>query len=181
MAIKIPEDSFFIPTVNLFTADFNTPTPGYYDWGVTANENQEVLGISPGFLYFMSIMNFGATIDEGTFLQNVSTIPTVQFLTKNSGKTLYGGGYPIANYLKNNDMSAFFWTPQRDDQIVATFRGVLGQNAALAGVPSITAHVSLNMFQIVNKEFINKFFHVTGANQNKAGVAKVGPEWEKRL
>lgn len=178
---KLPDDSLFLPTVNLFTADFNVPTVGFYDWGVAANIGQEVLGISPGFLYFMSIINFGATVDEGTFLQNVNTIPRVQFLTKLSNKGLFGGGYPIANYLKSNDLSAFFWTSQNDDTLIATFTGLLGQNAALAGVPSITAHVSLNIFQIVDKPYISKFFGQTGADPSKAGAIKLAPEWERRV
>lgn len=178
---KLPEDSLFLPTVNLFTATYNSPTVGYYDWGVAANTAQEVLGISPGFLYFISIMNFGATVDEGTFLQNVNTIPRVQFLTKLTNRGLYGGGYPIANYLKNNEVSAFFWTSQQDDALVATFTGVLAQNATLAGVPSITSHVSLNMFQIVDRAFISKFFNVSGADPSKPGIIQVPPSLERRI
>lgn len=179
--VKIPDSSFLIPTVNLFTADYNTPTPGYYDWGVAANTNQEIFGISPGFLYYMAIMNFGATVPEGDFLANVSTIPKIQFGTSLTGRSLFGGGYPIANYLKNNEISAFLWTAQKEDTLIGTFTGVLSQNAALAGVASITAHVSLNLFQIVDKDFTNKFFGVTKANQNAAGAIQVGPEWDKRL
>jgi len=179
--LSIPSNSFFIPAVNLFTADFNAPTVGYYDWAVAANTNQEILGISPGFLYYLSIMNFGATVPEGDFLANVSTIPKIQFSTRLTGKSLYGGGYPIANYLKNNDISAFFWTTQRDDALLGTFTGALTQNAALAGVPSITSHVSLNLFQIVEKPFIDKFFNVTKADQKSAGAIVLGPEWDKRI
>lgn len=178
---KLPDDSLFLPTVNLFSADFNVPTVGFYDWGVAANTNQNVLGISPGFLYYISIINFGASINEGTFLENVATIPRVQFLTKLSGKGLYGGGYPIANYLKNNDISAFFWTAQQNDALVATFTGTLGQNASLAGVPSVRAHVSLNIFQIVDKAFIAKFFGLTGADGSKAGAIKLPETWERRI
>lgn len=178
---KLPDDSLFLPTVNLFTADYNTPTLGQYNWGVSANINQQVLGISPGFLYFISIMNFGASIQEGDFLENVDTIPRIQFLTALSNKGLYGGGYPIANYLKNNDISAFFWTSQNADFLVATFTGVLNQNAALAGVPSITAHVSLNIFQIVDKAFISKFFGSTGSDSTRPGALRLPPDLERRI
>jgi hypothetical protein len=178
---KLPDDSLFLPTVNLFTATYNTPTPGYYDWGVAANVGQTVLGISPGFLYFISILNFGATIAESDYLQNLSTIPRVQFLTKLTGRGLYGGGYPIGNYLKNNDMGAYFWTGQNNDSLIATFTGVLAQSASLAGVPSITANVSLNAFQIVDKAYIEKFFGLTGADPRKAGAMVLPADLERRV
>lgn len=178
---KIPSDSFFLPSVNLFTATFNTPTAGQYDWGIAANVAQEVQGISPGFLYFISIMNFGATINEGDYLENISTIPRVQLLLSKSGKNLYGAGYPIANYLKNNDISAFFWTTVKDDGLAATFTGVLNQSAALAGVATITAHVSLNCFQIQNRKYIDQFFGITGEDSGKPGIIAIPRELDRRI
>lgn len=178
---KLPPDSMFLPSVNLFTADFNSPTAGKYDWAVAANQNQEIMGISPGFLYFISILNFGATIQEGVFLENVETIPRIQFLLSKSAKGLFGGGYPIANYLKNNELAAFFWTTARADSLVGTFTGTLGQNASLAGIASVTSHVSLNCFQIVDKAFINEFFGLSGANRGAAGMLQLPKELERRL
>jgi hypothetical protein len=177
--IEIPASSILRPTSNLFTATFNTPTAGKYNWGVSANTDVEILKISPGNLYVIRIVNFGATVDEGDFLENVETIPKISMSLLKAGKAVFGGPFPFVNYLKNNEVIGFFWTPFRDDQLLGTFTGQLGQNASLAGVSSITAHVSLNIFEITDQDYINKFRGIEPA----AAGARVGvpPELERRI
>lgn len=158
ISLNLPKGSFFRPASKLFTADFNTPELGKYSFNVTANENVDVIGINPSNLYFFSIMNFGATIPESTYLENLEVVPTVDFHLKQSGTQLFGQGYPLTNYLKNNEISAFFWSRQEKDFLVGTFRGLLGQNGSLAGIPAIIATVAVNIFEITDQKFISDFF-----------------------
>ena len=185
MAVQwtLPDSSMFLPTANIFEATYNTPTLGFYDFGKAANSLQAVQGISPGFLYFIGLMNFGASMGEPVYLENISTIPRVQFYTKRSGKSLYGGGYPLTKYLPGNDVSAFAWTSEKDDEISATFTGILSQNASLSGVPSIRAQVSLNIYQIMDRAFIKKFFNLAGdvANPAEGNIIALPPGWERRI
>ncbi len=136
--------------------------------------------MSPGSLYVIRILNFGTTVpDEGVYLSNIETMPSVAFSLQKADKSVFGGPYPFVNYLKNNEVNAFFWSNIQQDNLRGTFRGLLGQNASLAGVTEITAHVSLNIFEITDAEFLKAFFGIFG--QAAGAVLGVPKELERRI
>ncbi len=168
--LVIPRDSIFRPVVNLFTASFNSPTLGKYNWGVTANVKQTVLNINPQNLFFISTMNFSATVPESAFLENIETTPKIQFVMDQNSESMYGGAYPVAKYLGDNDISAFFWSRQADDILTATFTGQLGQNASMIAFSSVIAVVALNTYEITDKDFIERFFHIQKTGEQISNV-----------
>src|SRR3954469_25648483 len=71
MDVRIPHGSIFRPIVKRFTATFGSPTIGKYDFGTVANRNVKILPISQANLFYISILNFSASIVEGAFLENI--------------------------------------------------------------------------------------------------------------
>jgi len=179
-SLVIPRDSIFRPVVNLFTATFNTPTLGKYNWGVPANQKQEVLKINYQNLFYISTMNFSATVPESAFLENIEITPKVQFVMDQNNESMYGGAYPLVKYLHDNDISAFFWSRQADDILTATFTGQLGQNASMIAFSSVIAVLALNTYEITDKAFIEKFFHIQKMGEQISNVV-VPPSLERRI
>ncbi len=180
MNLTIPRNSIFRPVVNTFLATFNTPTAGKYDWNVAANIDQAVMTLAGHNLYYLALMNFSATVDEGDFLQNISTAPRVQFRSGQNKAALFGGSYPLAKYLVNNSIGSFFSSPQKSDTLTATFTGVLNQNAALISFPTITAVLAMNVFEIIDRDFINEYNGMKKTGEPMINVV-IPPEFDKRI
>jgi len=161
MNLTIPLSSIFRPVVNLFTATFNSPTPGVYDWAVAANTDQAVMTLTGHNLYYLALMNFSATVDEASYLENIATAPRVQFRSGQNKAALFGGSYPLAKFLTNNAIGAFFSSPQKSDTLTATFTGVLNQSASLISFPTITAALAMNVFEITDRKFIDEFHGIS--------------------
>lgn len=169
LSVKIPPSSLFRPSAGIFTATYNVPVVGKYSFDVPANANVDLMGLNYSSLYLFSIMNFTATVPESAYLENIETIPNVDFKLKQSGAQLFGAGYPLVTYLSNNEIAAFFWTTQEGDTLQATFKGQLGQNASLSAFGSIVAQISCNIFEITDQTFIDSFrgsaaFAAAGSN-----------------
>jgi len=178
--LTIPRDSIFRPVVNLFTANFNAPTLGKYNWGVAENKKQRVLNNNYHHLFYISTMNFSATVPESAFLENIEITPKVQFVMDQNNESMYGGAYPLVKYLHDNDISAFFWSRQADDILTATFTGQLGQNASMIAFSSVIAILALNTYEITDKAFIEKFFHIQKQGEQISNVI-VPPSLERRI
>lgn len=176
----IPKDSIFRPTTNLFTGTFNNPLLGGYDFKIAANTLQTVLPMTKSNLYLISIINFSATCPESAFLENISTIPQLRFYTKQNKKPLYGGQYPLARYLVNNEVGTFFESPQSDDTLLASFEGTLNQSASLIPFASITVVVALNIWEITDRAFINAYHKIKTLDQGKTTIT-IPSQFESRV
>lgn len=180
MILTIPRNSIFRPLVNTFTATYNSPTVGQYNWAIAANTDQQVMQINSQNLFFISIINFSTTLPEGDFLSNILTVPQIRFRTKQANQSLFGGAYPLGKYLINNEIAAFFQSKQDKDNLVATFTGSLGQNADLIAVSSVKAVVALNVFEISDAKFIAEFNGHVAAGK-AIGNVQIPPDLVRRI
>lgn len=180
MNLQLPADSFFRPTVNLFTGKFNAPTLGVYDFGVAANRLQPVLPLTSSNLYFISIINFSATCPQPAFIENIAQVPQLRFYTKQNGKPLYGGQYPLANFLVNNEVGTFFVVGQADDTLLATFDCVLNQSASLIPFAAITVVCAFNIWEIKDRKFIDSYHKIKPLNPGQK-ISVVPPIFDGRV
>lgn len=155
----IPQDSRFIQTVNRFTALFNVPTLGQYNFENGAvNEYVTVLNsLQKNHIYMIEKYSFSATIDEGVFLEATANICTFQLFRAIDRQVIYQVPIQLINYADGVSCIGYFWAAQENDQLVATFRGLLNQPAPLVGVPSVVAQVTLNIYEIVDTDWIQDF------------------------
>lgn len=163
---EIPKDSRIIQSVNLFTATFNNPTIGSYDFGVAANVGQTVIRMRPQSIFLLEKMSFSANIDEGDFLEAVTTTP--QFLLRRliDGQSVFYKPIPIVSYIDGEDEIAYTWTKERvgtpgnqdnPDELIVDFTGVLAQTAALVGRATIRAQVTFKFYEIINSTWVKRF------------------------
>lgn len=179
LVASFPHGSIFRPTSKIFSATFNTPTAGQYDFGIAANRDQELLSLNPNSLYYLSVLSFSANIPESAYLENISTIPTLNLFLKKSGAQIFGQGYPLVTYMQGIEVSAFFWTQQLGDTLIGTFTGILDQNSSLSGVPTINSQCSLNVHEVTDREFIRNFLgNIT--KQEKVDI-RMPDKWKDRV
>lgn len=157
----LPKDSRFRQTVNRFTATFNTPSLGQYNFEVPANTLQSVLPLDNKLVYFIDSMSFSADITEGSYLTNIDTFPECQLFYKQGNRVVYVKPIPLVQYYDGVSTDTFaFSTMAQDgqiDELQISMRGILNQNASLVGVGEINAQVSFNIFEVINQEWINNF------------------------
>ncbi len=163
---EVPKDSRFIQSVNTFQATFNNPTVGGYNFGVAANTGQTVIKLRPTSIFLLEKLSFSCNIDEGDFLAAVTTTP--QFLLRRliDGQTVFYKPIPIVSYIDGVDAITYVWTKEKvgtsgdntnPDELIIDFSGILTQTAALVGVPSLTAQVTFNFYEVINSDWVKQF------------------------
>lgn len=157
MQVTIPRSSIFRPIVKKFVASFGNPTVGQYNFDVAANRNVSLMPINYGNLFFISFLNFSASIPENAYLENVVRVPQLLFLTKQNAINIFGGPQPFVKYLPQNEVNAFFRSRQKNDFLTGTFTGALEQSASLVGPSQVIAVVSANLFEIQDQKWIREF------------------------
>jgi len=176
--IKIPHSSIFRPIVKRFTATCGTPSLWKYDFGTAANQNVKILPISQGNLFYISLLNFSASISESAFLENIESDPQIVFLTKQNGINVFGGPQPLIKYLPQNEVSSFFRSRQRGDELTGTATGVLTQSGSLVGPDAITIALALNVWEITDQDWIRAFDRIP---KDQIGEVEIPWDIQKRI
>lgn len=159
VAKTIPKDSRFIQSLNLFNATFNVPALGQYSFNVPANTGQIVFPITKTSVFFIERYSFSCNIPEGAYLENIiaANVPVFRLRRQADGLVIYKKPLPCVNYIDNAEAIVFFNSDNEFDNLIADFTGILNQSAALVGVPVVTAQVTLNLYEIVESEWIRKY------------------------
>lgn len=154
-----------IETNNRFSAQFNNPTAGEYDFGIAANTDQVVIAnLNPNFVYLIDRVSFSASIPEGVYLESVTTTatPSARLRFLNTSYGIYPRPLPGVNYKDNLEWRFFFWTEKANDQLLVTFDGSLQQVAATVGIPWIYANLSFVIYEENNLTIATKIKEATG-------------------
>jgi len=144
-----------IETSNQFVATFNVPTPGQYDYGIAANQNQVMIArLNPNFVYLIDRVSFSASVPEGVYLESVNVQPQFRLSLRQTQYGIYPRPLPGVNYKDNLEWRFWFWTEKHNDQLLVTLTGSLNQVAATVGVAAITANLSLVVYEENNLDII---------------------------
>lgn len=153
----IPHTARPILTTNIFTATFNAPTPGKYDFGIPANRGLLVTQMFTGTIYLLERISIGATVPEGDFLEAVETIPLLTLKRSQANEIEYKLPLPVVNYVDDSELVMWAFTEKARDDLILDLTGVLIQTAALVGVTSIKLNVSYALYAIESTEFYKHF------------------------
>lgn len=151
---QIPPQSRLIPTSTRFSAAFNTPTVGVYDFTNTAaNSSVKVIDLLPSTIYFIDRISVGGNITEAQFLEAINQFCFLFVKKKLNNRNLYQTSIPIMNYIDSGELSNFFWTDKRNDELQITFQGVLNQLPSMIGISPVSIQVSFNIWAIDQSYF----------------------------
>lgn len=166
----VPHQSRFAQTGNVFTASFNVPTVGVYDFGVAANRDVVVLELQPNTQYLIERLTIGGDISEADYagaLALAAGAPSLSLRRRLDGVTVYETPIPILRYIQNQEAAVWLASDNAGDALTATLTGVMNQTAALVGISSIALSVSFAVYAvestIYNRAFLGSQSMETGA------------------
>ncbi len=173
LIVQLPPGTQFYQPVVRFTATFNAPLVGGYDFNVPGNTDVPIQVVARNHLYLLERYSFSATINEGAFLDNVSTVPTLAVRLPKENRLIHPNPIPLVNYVDGLEAMMYAFGDQLQN-LVGTFRGQLTQAGALVGVNTITAQVQFNIYEIKNLNWINNFLGTTHGGQARNLVLPKG-------
>jgi len=154
---QIPQTARFIPTSNVFSATFNAPALGQYDFGIAANRGQEVIPLQPNTVYLIERMRAAGTVEEGAYFESVATLPTVIITRSIRDERVYSRPIPLNTYSDGWEVAAWVTSDKIGELLTMTFTGVLNQVAATVGVLTIKVNISLSIFAVDSAWFTAHF------------------------
>jgi hypothetical protein len=169
---SIPKTSIYLQTANIFTASFNVPVPGFYDFNIPANQNRNVLQMDKNAVYLINKITIGGSIAQESYLQNMVVVPSIVLKYSTEFQRVYNLSIPVVQYVDGLEAVAWFWTEKLNEMLTMTIdTGRLSQDAILIGVPSVSLNVTLSIFEIKDNGFIQSFKSdnhetVVGKNSN---------------
>lgn len=160
----IPRSSRFWQVSASFQAEFNAvngvPTgSGQYDFGQTVNESVLLMPVATrkNTVYWFDVWNVGGDIGETDYLDAIATVPTARLERKFSRESIYSRPLPVVNYVDNQIITAWFKDEKGNDEIRMTFLGLLNQTANLVGVQFINIFVSMNIYAIDARYWVEHY------------------------
>jgi hypothetical protein len=141
-----------------FTATFNVPTAGTYDFAIPANTGVLLMPITTFPVYLIDQFYVSATVDEGPFVQALTAdLLRVQLRRGSDGQAIFPEPVPTIKYSDGAQCSAYFTGAKINDTLLIDCLGKLSQPAALVGVAAITLQVGFRMYEIIDNEWIQRF------------------------
>lgn len=172
---KIPDGSRLMIVGGVFSADFNNPTIGRYDFteSLTAGgdyRNRKVnLGIelNPGSLYYADKLSFNCNIAESDFLETIDlssqeNIPKFYMRTSVDLKSVYAYSSRIFKFYENFEIGQYFFNSNVKNYLLADFGAKFKQNANMVGVATMFAQLSMSIYEIVDTDFIGEWRNKNG-------------------
>lgn len=154
----IPKTSTYLSTRNEFTAAFNVPTLGLYDFNTAANVRRPVLTLNTNAIYLINRIAIGGTIPLEEYLFNIVTLPLMFLEFTIENQRVYALQLPIVQFYDGLEAVSWFWTDKGGEELSMTLKtGQLSQDPFLVGTASVKINVSLSIFEINDNGFIQSF------------------------
>jgi hypothetical protein len=148
---KIPHQARFVSTANIFTATFNNPVVGAYDYGVAGNVNQVILRLQRNTVYLIERISVSGDISEENYtdaldLSVAARLPRLTLRKSQDLMSVYESAIPLPGYVAQQEAAVFVRTQRDQDDLTATVTGRLNQTAALVGRADVRLTVSFAIY-----------------------------------
>lgn len=155
---EIPSNSRYRDRSVRFTATFNVPTLGRYNFAVAANTGVLLMPLSTFPVYLVDSIYVSATVDEAAFVQALDAdLVRVQLRRSSDGQAVFSEPVPTVKYAEGQTCAAYFQGAQQQDALVIDCLGQLTQPAPLIGVAAITLQVGFRIYEITDNDWITRY------------------------
>lgn len=163
--VKIPSKSLVFRPTARFVATYNVPTPGKYDFTNEGapnfvNVNVPLMALKRQSIYLIDRWTFNTTVSTDLYQQGISTNPNPQIrlkLIRKSDTIITQTAWDVDAEVSDEEIMVWFHTDQDEDQLVASFEGQLDQVGDLINFSEILASLKLNVYQISNRAWVEKY------------------------
>ena len=152
---SLPRRIRYIPASGIFTAAFNVPTAGKYDFAGQSITFIEKL--SPGSVYLIDSFSVGGNISGEDYLSAIDVVPRIKLCKAQDDENVFDGDIPLSGFFSDRQLVHFFETGLNNCTIKAILTGSLIQTVDLIGVPSVSLSVSFSLHRIDEKDYAKNF------------------------
>jgi hypothetical protein len=152
---QLPRRIRFIPASAIFTALFNVPAAGKYDF----NSQTQVFvpKLLPNTVYMIDAFSVAGNVSSEDFLSAIENVPTLAIQKTLNNEQIFDGPIQIQNYSTDRQIVHFFKTGANNTGINATLKGRLNQIPSFIGIPAISLSINLSIHAIDESGFEKMF------------------------
>jgi hypothetical protein len=148
---QLPRKIRFIPASAIYTAAFNTPTLGKYDFN--GQQKVFVTKLLPNTVYLIDAFSIAANIAQEDFLSSINTVPLLNLRKTLNDENIFDVPLQIQNYSTDRQIVHFFKTGLDNCGLAANLTGILDQTANLVGVSNVTLSINFSLHAVDASDF----------------------------
>lgn len=151
ISYNLPRRIRYIPASAIFTANFNTPTLGKYDFA--GIEKIFVLKLLANTIYLIDSLSIAGTVAGEDFLQSIDLVPIFTLRKSIDKESIFDVPIQIHNYATDRQIVHFFRSKKTNESLIADVKGTLNQLPSFVGLPSISLSINLSIHAIDSSDF----------------------------
>jgi hypothetical protein len=155
IAPTIPRRIRYIPASGIFTAAFNAPTIGSFDF----NGQYIVLvpNLLPNTVYLIDSFSLSGNVAGEDFLNSILTVPSLSVMKTLEKEAIFDRPIQIHNFFTDRQIVRFFKTGNNKTGLAATLTGNLNMIPAFVGIASISLSINFSLHAIDDSQFEKEF------------------------
>jgi len=148
---NLPRKIRYIPASAIFTAQFNTPTIGKYNF----NGQQKIFveKLLPNTVYLIDAFSIAGTVASEDYLSAIESIPLLNLRKTLNDENIFDVPMQIQNYSTDRQIVHFFKTGLSNCGLAANLTGKLNQIAAFIGILTISLSINFSLHAIDTSDF----------------------------
>lgn len=147
----LPRKIRYVPASAIYTAAFNAPTVGKYDF---AGQSKIFINtLLPNTVYLIDSFSIAGTIASEDFLASINTVPLLNLRKTLDNENIFDVPLQIQNYATDRQIVHFFKTGLNNCGLCASLSGLLDQIPATLGLASITISINFSIHAVDASDF----------------------------
>lgn len=147
----LPRKIRFIPASAIFTATFNAPTVGKYDFA-----GQQIVYVEkllPNTVYLIDSFSIAGNVAAEDFLSSIDIIPNLNLRKTLNDENIFDVPFQIQNYSTDRQIVHFFKTGLNNCGLAANLTGKLNQISAFIGLATISLSINFSLHAVDSSDF----------------------------
>lgn len=151
----LPRRIRYIPASGLFTAQFNVPTVGSFDF----NGQYIVLvkELLPNTVYLIDSYSLSGNVAGEDFLSSILSVPSLSLMKTLEKERIFDKPIQIHNYFTDRQIVRFFKTGHDKTGLAATLTGNLDMTPAFVGIAAISLSINFSLYAIDDSNFEKEY------------------------
>jgi len=148
---QLPRRIRYIPASAIFTATYNAPTVGKYDFA--GQQKTFILKLLPHTVYLIDSISIGGTVSAEDYLAALDVVPVFTLRKSLDEEAIFDVPFPIQGFSTDRQIVHFFKTGQNNCGLIASITGTLNQTAPLIGISTISLSINFSIHAIDESSF----------------------------
>jgi hypothetical protein len=151
----IPRRIRYIPASGIFTAAFNVPTIGSFDFN--GQYLELVPNLLPNTVYLIDSFSLSGNVASEDFLNSILSVPSLSVMKTLEKEAIFDRPIQIHNFFTDRQIVRFFKTGHNKTGLAATLTGNLNMIPAFVGLAGISLSINFSLHAIDDSAFEKEF------------------------